>query len=97
MQPLLAMRAARWKSWRHEQANTDGAARFRERRSGRRCVRRQIFPPPGGLEPQVLEIGERDTGHERVSVQACPGTSLEVIESEFLFELLVRLLAHPAR
>jgi hypothetical protein len=45
----------------------------------------------------VLEIGERDTGHERVSVQACPGTSLEVIESEFLFELLVRLLAHPAR
>ena len=28
----------------------------------------RFFPPAGGLEAQVLEIGEGDAGHERVSV-----------------------------
>src|ERR1700752_3658340 len=59
--------------------------------------RGRFFPPPCGLEPQVLEVGERDAGHERVSVQAGPGSPLEVVEPEFLLELLMRLLADPAR
>jgi hypothetical protein len=45
----------------------------------------------------VLEVGKRDAGHERVSVQAGPGSPLEIVEPEFLLELLVRLLADPAR
>jgi hypothetical protein len=44
----------------------------------------------------VRKVGERDAGHERVSVQAGPGSPLEVVEPEFLLELLVRLLADPA-
>src|ERR1700756_5330835 len=59
------------------------------------AFRGRFFPPPCGLEPQVLEVGERDAGHERVSVQAGPGSPLEVVAPEFLLELLVRLLADP--
>jgi hypothetical protein len=34
---------------------------------------RRIFPPPArGFEAQVLQVGEGDAGHQRVSVQACP-------------------------
>jgi hypothetical protein len=56
----------------------------------------RFFPPPGGLEPQVLEISASDTGHERVSVETSPGSALEVVEAELLLELLVRLLAYPS-
>jgi hypothetical protein len=54
------------------------------------------FFPPGSLEPEVLEIGTCDAGHERMSVQAGPGSSLEVVKTEFLLKLLVRLLIDPA-
>ena len=37
----------------------------------------------------MLKEGVRDHYHERVSVQALPGPSLEVIETEFFFHLLV--------
>jgi hypothetical protein len=43
----------------------------------------------------VLEIGEGDTRHRRVSVEAGPGSTFELTQPEFLLELLVRLLAHP--
>ena len=54
-------------------------------------------PSAGGREPQVLQKGEGDAGHERVSAQPRPRAALEVAEAQLLFELLVRLLADPAR
>ena len=45
----------------------------------------------------MLEEGVGDHGHERVMVKALPGSSLEVIETEFFFQLLVSLLANPSR
>jgi hypothetical protein len=45
----------------------------------------------------MLEEGIGDHCHERVTVKTLPGSSLEVIEAEFLFELLMRLLADPSR
>ena len=44
----------------------------------------------------MLKEGVRDHYHEHVSVQALPGPSLEVIETEFFFHLLVGLLANPS-
>ena len=45
----------------------------------------------------MLQISKRQARHQRVTMQAGPGAALEVVEAEFLLELLVRLLAHPAR
>ena len=45
----------------------------------------------------MLKEGVRDHYHERVSVQALPGPSLEVIEAEFFFHLLMGLFADPSR
>jgi len=44
----------------------------------------------------MLEEGVRDHCHESVPMKALPGSSLEVVEAEFLFQLLVGLLADPA-
>ena len=62
--------------------------------------RGDIFPPSRSAvlnETQVLQKGEGDAAHQRVSVQPRPGTPLEVTYPEFLLELLVRLLTDPAR
>src|SRR3954451_23859386 len=58
-----------------------------------------FFSPRPALsgEAQVLQVGERDAAHQRVPVQASPGAALEVAEPQFALELLVGLLAHPAR
>ena len=45
----------------------------------------------------MLEEGVGDHCHERMAVKALPGSALEVIETEFFFELLMRLLADPSR
>ena len=45
----------------------------------------------------MLEKGVSDHCHERMTVKALPRSSLEVIEAEFLFQLLVSLLANPSR
>ena len=45
----------------------------------------------------MLKKGESGHRHERMTVKALPGSPLEVIEAEFLFQLLVRLLANPSR
>jgi len=45
----------------------------------------------------MLEERIGDHCHECVTVKTLPGSSLEVIEAEFLFELLVGLLADPPR
>ena len=48
-------------------------------------------------EAEVLQVGVSDAGHQRVSVQSRPRAAFEVTETQFLLELLMRLLAHPAR
>src|SRR5215470_2020820 len=45
----------------------------------------------------MLEEGVGDHCHERMPVKAGPGSSLEVVEAEFLLQLLVGLLADPSR
>ena len=45
----------------------------------------------------MLEEGVSDHRHERMTVKAVPGSSLEVIKTEFFFQLLVSLLANPSR
>src|ERR1044071_2086104 len=45
----------------------------------------------------MLEEGICDHRHERMTVKALPGSSLEVIETKFFFQLLVSLLANPSR
>jgi hypothetical protein len=59
-----------------------------------------VFTPihPAMLgEAEMLQVGAGNAGHQRMSVQARPGPPLEVPETEFLFELLMCLLADPAR
>lgn len=57
----------------------------------------RLFPPLRRGEAAVLEKGVGEHRHERVSVQPGPGSALEVVEAERLLELLVGLLAGPAR
>src|SRR6478736_3102743 len=45
----------------------------------------------------MLEEGICDHRHERMTVKALPGSSLEVIKTKFFFHLLVSLLANPSR
>ena len=45
----------------------------------------------------MLEERVGDHSHERMTVKALPGSSLEVIEAEFFFQLLMGLLADPSR
>jgi hypothetical protein len=56
-----------------------------------------LFFPPCCFEPAILEESVGDHCHERVTMQALPGSTFEVIETELLFQLLVSLLANPAR
>lgn len=55
-----------------------------------------VFFPPDLSEPAGLQEGVGDHRHERVAMQTDPGTTFEVVEAEFLLELLMRLLADPA-
>ena len=56
-----------------------------------------LFSPLGGAQAQMLQEQVGDQRHQRMPVQPAPRAALEVIEPEFFLELLVRLLAHPAR
>ena len=56
-----------------------------------------LFFPPCCFEPAILEESVGDHPHERMTMQALPGSALEVIETEFFFQLLVSLLANPPR
>jgi hypothetical protein len=44
-----------------------------------------------------LQIGLRDHGHQRVTMEAMPGPSFEVVEAQFFLELLMGLFADPSR
>jgi hypothetical protein len=43
-----------------------------------------------------LEEGVSNHSHQGVSVQPGPGSAFEVVEAEFLLELLMRLLTDPS-
>ena len=58
---------------------------------------RNFFSPARLREAAALQVGVGDHRHERVAVQAMPGSAFEVIEAEFFLEPLVGLLADPAR
>jgi len=45
----------------------------------------------------VLQEGVSNHRHKSVTVKTVPGPSLEVMETEFLFQLQMRLLADPSR
>src|SRR6266567_8136379 len=45
----------------------------------------------------MLKESVRDHGHERMTVKALPGSSFEVVEAEFFFQLLMGLLTDPSR
>ena len=55
-----------------------------------------LFFPSRCFEAAELEEGVGDHGHQGVSVQPGPGSTFEVVEAEFLLELLMRLLADPS-
>ena len=44
----------------------------------------------------MLQEGVSDHRHQRMTVKAVPGSSLEVIKPEFLFQLLMGLFANPS-
>ena len=56
-----------------------------------------FFSPLRGCETAMLKEGIGDHCHEGMTVKAMPGSSLEVIETEFLFQLLMGLFTNPAR
>ena len=56
-----------------------------------------LFFPPHFFEATILKEGECEHRHERMTVKALPGSSLEVVEAEFLFQLLMSLLTNPSR
>ena len=45
----------------------------------------------------MLEESVSDHGHECMTMETLPGSSLEVIEPKFLFQLLMGLFANPSR
>jgi hypothetical protein len=55
-----------------------------------------LFFPSRLCETAMLEECVSDHGHERMTMKALPGSSLEVVKSEFLFQLLMGLFANPS-
>ena len=56
-----------------------------------------LFSPFDRPQTQMLQEQIGDQRQQRMPMQAAPRAALEVIEPELFLELLVRLLAHPAR
>ena len=56
-----------------------------------------LFPPFRLFKALVLKEGEGDHRHQAMSVQAGPRSAFEVVKPELFLELLMRLLADPAR
>jgi len=52
-----------------------------------------LFFPLRFCEAAMLEEGVSDHRHERVTMKTLPGSSLEVVEAELFFQLLMGLLA----
>ena len=82
--------------WRRASENGEHGAPDRGQcRLGRPVA--DSFSPTRFSEAAALQVGVGDHRHERVAVQAMPGSAFEVIEAEFFLELLVGLLADPSR
>ena len=45
----------------------------------------------------MLKESEGEHRHERMTVEALPRSALEVVETEFLFQLLMGLFTNPSR
>jgi len=45
----------------------------------------------------MLEEGVSGHRHKHMTMKASPGSSIEVVKTEFFFHLLVSLLANPSR
>ena len=62
---------------------------------------RNVLFPPICLrdlgQAQVLQISTSQARHQRVPVQSGPGAALIGVEAKFVLELLMSLLADPAR
>ena len=56
-----------------------------------------VFFPLCCCETAVLQEGVGNHRHECMAVKSLPTSTLEVVEADLLFELLMRLLADPAR
>ena len=55
-----------------------------------------LFFPPCCCEAAMLEEGVRDHRHEGMTVQTLPGSSLEVVKTEFFLYQNWQTLTHPA-
>jgi len=55
-----------------------------------------LFSPSRFFEATVLQEGEGEHCHQCMAVKALPGSPFEVVEPEFLFQLLMGLLANPS-
>ena len=82
------------RSWSNDEFD-DGVAYGRQARLRRWPV--DFLFPPRLCETAMLEERVSDHGHEGMSTEALPGSSFEVIEPEFLFQLLMCLFANPPR
>lgn len=82
------------RSWSNDEFD-DGVAYGWQGRLRRRAV--DSFFPPRLCETAMLEECVSDHGHECMTMEALPGSSLEVIKPEFLFQLLMGLFANPSR
>jgi hypothetical protein len=56
-----------------------------------------LFFPLRFCEAAMLQEGVSDHRHERVTMKALPGSSLEVVEADLFFQLLMGLLADQSR
>jgi len=57
----------------------------------------RFFFPSRLSEAAGLQEGICDDRHESMAMEACPGSAFKMVEAELFLELLVRLLANPAR
>jgi hypothetical protein len=55
-----------------------------------------LFFPLRFYGAAMLQEGVSDHRHERVTMKALPGSSLEVVEADLFFQLLMGLLADPS-
>ncbi len=81
-----------------EQFGDDDLPNGRESWLGWRSANRELVFPPlvRGFEARMQEVGKSNAGHQRVSMHPCPGTPLEIVETEFLVQRLMCLRADPA-
>jgi hypothetical protein len=82
-------------SWQSKNEIDDGVAHGRQ--TWLRWWAVDSFFPPRFGDAAVLQEGVSNHRNEGVTVKTVPGYSFEVIETEFLFRLLMRLIVDPSR